>query len=145
MLLGEHPLRAGRFAAPPQPGPPHQPDRDTEAGSIRDDPSAASVADRDHPTRWATADVSPRLDGQHNSARLAVDGQDMHARHVEQEVGARAPGRARGARRVIHVEVFNRSVSLVASDPEGLDTFIPAPPRRPDQRSSTLKSEEPST
>jgi hypothetical protein len=44
---------------------------------------------------------------------------------------------------VIHVEVFNRSVSLVASDPEGLDTFIPAPPRRPDQRSSTLKSEEP--
>jgi len=101
------------------------------------------VADRDHPTRRATADVSLRLDGQHNSARLAVDGQDVHARHVEQQVGARAPERARGARRVIHVEVFNRSVSLVASDPEGLDTFIPGPPRRPDQRSSTLKSEEP--
>ena len=44
---------------------------------------------------------------------------------------------------MIHVEVFNPSVSLVASDPEGLDTFIPGPPRRPDLRSSTLKSEEP--
>jgi len=101
------------------------------------------VANRDDPARRAAADVSGALDGQHQPGRLAVDGQDVHARHVEQEVGARAPERARGARRVIHVEVFNRSVSLVASDPEGLDTFIPGPPRRPDQRSSTLKSEEP--
>jgi len=67
----------------------------------------------------------------------------MHARHVEQQVGARAPERARGARRVIHVEVFNRSVSLVASDPEGLDTFIPHRRADPGQPAPTLKSEEP--
>jgi hypothetical protein len=31
---------------------------------------------------------------------------------------------------VIHVEAFSSINCLVAVDPEGLDTFIPAPPRR---------------
>jgi hypothetical protein len=61
---------------------------------------------------------------------LAFDGQDVHAGHVEQGVGARAPERARGARRVIHVEAFSSINCLVAVDPEGLDTFIPGPPRQ---------------
>jgi hypothetical protein len=129
VLFGEHLDRAVRFAAAPQSGQPHQPDRYPEARSVRDDPSTPAVADRDDAALRAAADVSVGLDGQHHPLRLSFDGQDMHPGHVEQQVGTRAPERARGARRVIHVEVFNRSVSLVASDPEGLDIFIPAPPR----------------
>ncbi len=56
--------------------------------------------------------------------------EDIHPRNVEQGIGALAPRVARDARTVIHVEVFNPSGSLVASDLEGLDTLIPAPPRR---------------
>ena len=104
------------------------------------------MADRDDPARRAAADVSLRLDGQHHPGRLAVDDQAVHARHVEQEVVRRhqsaLEAHVEGSADQ-HVEVFNRSVSLAASDPEGLDAFIPGPPRRPDQRSSTLKSEEP--
>jgi hypothetical protein len=131
MPFGEHPHRAGRFAAAPQPSQPHQPNRDPETRCVRNHSSTASVADRDHPTRWAAANVRVGLYGQHHPSQLAVDRQDVHARHVEQQVGARAPGRARGARRVIHVEAFSSINCLVAVDPEGLDTFIPAPPRRP--------------
>jgi hypothetical protein len=87
------------------------------------------VADRDNPTRRAATDVDVGLDRQHEPGQLAVDGQNVHAGHVEQQVGARAPGRARGARRVIHVEAFSSINCLVAVDPEGLDTFITAPPR----------------
>jgi hypothetical protein len=101
MLLGEYPLRAGRLAAAPQPGQPHQPDRDPETRSVRDDPSTPAVANRDDPALRAAADVSVGLDGQHHPLRLSFDGQDMHARHVEQQVGTRAPERARDATRVI--------------------------------------------
>ena len=123
--------RTGRFAAPPQPGQPHQPDRDPETRSVRDDSSPPSVADRDDPAARAAADVSVGLDGQHDPVRLRVrrSGHACPARRTR--VGARAPGRARGARRVIHVEAFSSINCLVAVDPEGLDTFIPAPPRRP--------------
>jgi hypothetical protein len=86
------------------------------------------VADRHDPAPRAAAGVG--LDGQHDPVHSAVDRQDMHAWHVEQQVGARAPERARGARRVIHVEAFSSINCLVAVDLEGLDTFIPAPPRR---------------
>jgi hypothetical protein len=55
----------------------------------------------------------------------------VHAGDVEQGVSPSAPARARATRRVVHVEVFWSSECLVASDPEGLDTFIPGPPRRP--------------
>jgi hypothetical protein len=83
------------------------------------------MPDRDHPARRAAADVHVGLDRQHEPVRLAVNGQDVHAGHVEQQVGARAPGRARGARRVIHVEAFSSINCLVAVDPEGLDVDHP--------------------
>jgi hypothetical protein len=89
------------------------------------------MPDRDHPARRAAADVHVGLDRQHEPVRLAVNGQDVHAGHVEQQVGARAPGRAPGARRVIHVEAFSSINCLVAVDPEGLDVDHPWTARPP--------------
>jgi len=92
---------------------------------------AAAVTDRDDTTLGASADVAVGLHRQQQPIRtVTLDREDMHPRNVEQGIGALAPRVARDARTVIHVEVFNPSGSLVASDLEGLDTLIPAPPRR---------------
>jgi hypothetical protein len=92
------------------------------------------------PHARAAADVGGSLDAQHYPGRLAVDGQDVHARRVDQGVGERAPQRARGARRMIHGEAFSSINCLVADDLEGLDTLIPRPPR-PRRSDPSLRSD----
>jgi hypothetical protein len=72
------------------------------------------------------------------------DDQDVHTGHVEQGVCARAPQRARGARRVIHVEAFSSINCLLAVDPEGLEPSFPdRHARHPQHPAPTLKPEEP--
>lgn len=46
-------------------------------------------------------------DPQYEPGLIALHGEHVHAGQVDQQVGARAPGRARGARRMIHVEAFH--------------------------------------
>ncbi len=60
--------------------------------------SATTLRRRPWPPRRATADVSVGLDGQHEPVQLAVDGQDMHSGHVEQQVGASEGTRTRSRR-----------------------------------------------
>ena len=45
---------------------------------------------------------------------------------------------------MVHVQAFTSSVSLVATDPEGLEIFISGPPRPiPSDPDAQLRSEEP--
>ena len=80
VLFGEHLHRAGRFAAAPQSGQPHQPDRDPEARSVRDDPSTAAVADRDDPARGqpptsaSDSTVSTTRSGWRSTVRTCMPG-----------------------------------------------------------------------
>jgi hypothetical protein len=66
-----------------------------------------------------------RLDGQHQPL-LVVDLHinDVHVGNIEDGIGPGAPTRTRTTHRVRHRRGF-LSGSLVASDPEGPDTFNP--------------------
>jgi hypothetical protein len=83
------------------------------------DPSAASVPDRDHPGRMGIppTSASDSMVRTNRSGWRSTDNPCMPG--TSNEVGARAPERARGARRVIHVEAFASINCLVAVDPDG--------------------------
>jgi hypothetical protein len=62
-------------------------------------------------------------------AVVTGDVENVHTGNIEQGIGPGTPTRARTARTVIHVGAFSRSVGLVATDLEGPDTDLGAPPR----------------
>jgi hypothetical protein len=93
------------------------------------------------PTPWAASHGLVGLDLQHQPALRVGDIEQVHASDVEQGVGPGALSRPRAARTVVDAGAFIGSVGLVATDPEGPDPYLSAPPLS--NRSPMLRSEDP--
>ena len=132
--LSEGACAAGPLSAPPDPSRPHQADRDPEARRVRDPSAPTAMTNREHPTRRAPAHRGVGLAPQQQPILAPLHVEHVHPRNVEHRISPSAPTHARTTPTVIHVGVFISSGSLVAPDPEGPDTPIPAPPRRSQRR-----------
>ena len=130
VLLGEHPGRAARLDASPDPLAPAQFNRPAEARRVDQPNLAAAVAGHHDPADPAALDPRRRLD-HHPQHRPALTGHLLHAGHVQAgetnetvAAGAVATGRTRARarrtlrhRRGLPIEKLGRFRSLGGLDP----------------------------